>query len=112
MRRLYHAWAGIKTSLESEYSFRLHAVAAVFVIIVLAITRPAAVWWALLLLTSGLVLSLEMVNTAIEKLADHLHPDLHPALKTVKDTLAGSVLIASLIAACVFIAFISTLIVL
>lgn len=109
-RRLHNSWAGIKASWQSEHSFRLHAVAVLLIIVVLVFTKPSAVWWALLLLTCGLVITLELVNTAIEKLADHLHPGRHQALKVVKDTLAGAVFLASLFAVCVFIAFTVSLI--
>ncbi|WP_321389189.1 diacylglycerol kinase [Emcibacter sp.] len=107
-KRLGNAWAGIHASWKSENSFRFHVAATLFVICLLVFLRPDAVWWALLLLTCGLVLCLELVNTAVEKLADHLHPDLHPALKTTKDTLAGAVLMASLIAVGVFVAFLGS----
>ena len=53
--------------------------------------------WMLLLLCMGLVLALEMVNTAIEKLADRLHPEHHPQIGLVKDVAAGAVLWASVI---------------
>lgn len=53
--------------------------------------------WMLLLLCIGLVLALEMVNTAVEKLADRLHPDHHPQIGLVKDVAAGAVLWASVI---------------
>jgi len=109
-RRFYNAWEGIKSSWKSENSFRLHVAAVIFVIIVLVLTKPNALWSALLLLTCGLVLTLELVNTAIEKLADHLHPERHQVLKIVKDTLAGAVFLASLFAVCIFIIFIASLI--
>lgn len=53
--------------------------------------------WMLLLLCIGLVLALEMVNTAVEKLADKVHPDHHPQIGLVKDVAAGAVLWASVI---------------
>lgn len=109
-RRLRNAWEGVKASWQSEHTFRIHVTAVMLVVVVLAFLKPSAVWWALLLLTCGLVITLELVNTAIEKLADHIHPDQHQAIKVVKDTLAGAVFLASLFAACVFIAFIASLI--
>ena len=103
--RLQYAWTGIITSWHRENSFRVHVTASIFVLVVLCLVRPEPVWWAMLLLTCGLVLTLELVNTAIERLADHLHPEIHPALKTTKDALAGAVLVASLVAILIFIAF-------
>jgi undecaprenol kinase len=42
------------------------------------------------------VLGAELFNTAIEHLADHLHPDLHPEIRIVKDCAAAAVLCAAL----------------
>jgi diacylglycerol kinase (ATP) len=38
----------------------------------------------------------ELLNTAIEELADHLHPELHPRIRLVKDCAAAGVLVAVL----------------
>lgn len=53
--------------------------------------------WLWIILCIGLVIGLEMVNTAIETLANRLHPDLHPSIKIVKDVAAGAVLWASVL---------------
>lgn len=53
------------------------------------------------LLCIGLVMALEMVNAAIEKLCDRLHPDKHTDIKLVKDMAAGAVLWAAIISAIV-----------
>ncbi|MDE3017106.1 MAG: diacylglycerol kinase [Pseudomonadota bacterium] len=105
LQRLGYAWSGLETSWKSEKSFRTQMGGLVFVIVVLLVMQPSPVWWALLLLTSGGVLAAELMNTAVEKLVDHLYPDQHPTLKTVKDTLAGAVLVMSVTALLVFAAF-------
>jgi len=43
-----------------------------------------------------MVISLEMVNTSLEKLSDHVHQDFHLAIKFVKDIAAGAVFISSI----------------
>jgi undecaprenol kinase len=106
LKRLGFAVAGLRTALQSENSFRVHALAAVAVVGVLAWRRPAAMWWALIIVTMIAVLATEMINTAVEHLADHLHPDQHPRIKVVKDCAAAAVLIASLGAIGVAAAFI------
>ena len=63
------------------------------------------IWWALLLLNCGTVLAAELFNTALEHLIDHVHPSLHPSIKIAKDCAAGAVLVLSLTAVCVFVAF-------
>lgn len=104
-KRMTFAMEGIVSAWRMEASFRLQGCAAVAVIVVLAWSRPAAIWWALLLLNCSLVLAAELFNTAIEQLIDHLHPELHPSIKIAKDCAAGAVLMLSLSAVCVFVAF-------
>ncbi|OYO31111.1 diacylglycerol kinase [Janthinobacterium sp. PC23-8] len=103
--RVVFALQGISAALRMESSFRLQCLAAVIVLIVLACVRPAMMWWALLLLNCGMVLAAELFNTALEHLLDHLHPGLHPSIKIAKDCAAGSVLVLSLSAIAVFVAF-------
>ena len=105
MRRFAFALAGLKSALRTENSFKTHVVAAAAVIAALLWLRPAPLWWAIAALTMGFVLAAELFNTAVEGLADHLHPDQHPAIKTVKDCAAGAVLVASVAALGVAAAF-------
>jgi undecaprenol kinase len=95
-RRLGFALGGITYTLRSEKSFRFHAAAAVGVTIAMLWLRPAPLWWAVIALATAFVLAAELVNTAIEHLADHLHPESHPGIKMVKDCAAAAVLIASI----------------
>jgi len=106
-RRLGFALHGIGAGLRSESSLRQQAAAAVLVLAVLVWRRPAALWWALLLMNCGAVLAAELLNTALEHALDHLNPDLHPAIKLAKDCAAGAVLVLSLTAAAAFIAFLA-----
>jgi diacylglycerol kinase (ATP) len=47
------------------------------------------------LIIALLVLVAELFNTALESLIDHLHPEIHPAIKIAKDSAAGAVLLLS-----------------
>jgi undecaprenol kinase len=106
MRRLTFAVAGLKSAWRTENSFKTHVVAAVAVIGVLLWLKPTPLWWAIAAVTIAFVLAAELFNTAVEGLADHLHPDQHPAIKTVKDCAAGAVLVASAAALGVAAAFV------
>jgi diacylglycerol kinase (ATP) len=98
IRRLRFAWAGIAHAVRAEHSLRFHLSAVVVVLIVLAVFRPEPVWWAIVTLTCAAVVSAELFNTAIEHLADHLHPEIHPSIRIVKDCAAAAVLVTSLAA--------------
>lgn len=103
--RVGFACAGIVAAWRGELSFRTQTFFALAVIAVLCWLRPAPHWWAILLAVTGLVLAAELLNTALERVIDHLHPDYHPIIKMAKDCAAGAVLIAALTAIGVFIAF-------
>jgi undecaprenol kinase len=49
-------------------------------------------------------LAAELLNTALERVIDHLHPESHPSIKIAKDCAAGAVLVLSLAAVAVFVA--------
>jgi len=94
--RLAFAWRGLWHALRSEASLRLQATCLAAVVVALAVLRPRAVWWALVLLACAAVLAAELLNSAIEQLADELHPHDSPGVRRAKDCAAAGVLIAAL----------------
>lgn len=101
LKGFYYAGRGIALAVR-ERNFRFHLCAAAFVIFFAArfyeLSRGE---WAALLLTCGAVLSLEAMNTAIERLCDKLSPEQDPKIGAVKDIAAGAVLISAIIAVAV-----------
>jgi undecaprenol kinase len=95
-RRVGFALAGIGYAIRSEQSARIQVGVFAIVVVALLILRPGPFWWALIMLASAGVFAAEMFNTAIEHLADHLHPEIHPHIRAVKDCAAAGVFIASL----------------
>ena len=51
--------------------------------------------WMLQILAFGLVLGIEGINTAVEKIADFIHPEFHDRIGFIKDIAAGAVLFAA-----------------
>jgi len=96
LSRLRFAGTGIICALATERSMRVHLTAMILAVIALVFLRAEPLWWALLALAGGAVIATELVNTALENLVDHLHPELHPKIRVVKDCAAGAVLIAAL----------------
>ncbi|HMA13015.1 MAG TPA: diacylglycerol kinase [Steroidobacteraceae bacterium] len=97
-RRLGFALAGLRWALLREASFRTHLLAAAVVLATLVAVRPSAAWWAIGLMAVGMVLVAELINSALETLADRLHPEQHPEIRIAKDLAAAAVLVASVIA--------------
>lgn len=54
--------------------------------------------WALQILAIGLVLGIESLNTAVEKVCDFIHPDYHEKIGFIKDVASGAVTFAALTA--------------
>jgi len=94
--RLRCAWHGLRHGLRAEASLKLQALCFAAVLALLSWLRPDAIWWALVLLASGAVLAAELLNTAIEQLADALHPHESAAIRAAKDCAAAGVLLAVL----------------
>ncbi len=106
LKRLGFALAGVGYAFRTEQSARFQAGVFVLVVVALLILHPGPLWWALVLLASASVFAAEMFNTAVEHLADHLHPEVHPHIRVVKDCAAAGVLIASLGAVAVAVALV------
>ncbi|MGH8297793.1 MAG: diacylglycerol kinase [Steroidobacteraceae bacterium] len=94
LHRFGFALAGLLYAVRAERSVRLEAILFVLVMAALAVLRPGPLWWAAVMLASAGVLATELLNTAIEALADHLSPEQHPRIRVVKDCAAAAVMIA------------------
>ncbi len=57
--------------------------------------------WMLQILATGLVLAIEGLNTAVEKICDFVHPDYHKKIGFIKDIAGGAVLFAAIAAVAV-----------
>lgn len=101
LARLRFARAGLIHAVATERSLKFQVAACGGMLIVLAVLRPEPIWWGLVLLASGAVIATELLNTAIELLADHLHPETHASIRIVKDCAAGAVLVAAITAVAV-----------
>jgi undecaprenol kinase len=96
--------AGLGHALRAENSIKIQAGIFVAVLVAMLLLRPEPVWWGLVLLASSGVVTAELLNTAVEHLADHLHPEVHPSIRVVKDCAAAAVLVAVLGAVAVGVA--------
>ena len=92
-RRFGFAFQGLAASWRTEGNFRIQLIALAAVVAILLVVKIEPIWWALVLMTSGGVLTAELFNTAVEHLADHLHPETHPQIQIVIDCAAAAVLV-------------------
>lgn len=105
-RRLAFAFAGLRAAWRTESSFKVHVAATFAAFGALLFWKPAPLWWAIVTIVVATVVAAELVNTAIEHLADRLHPEQHPWIQVSKDCAAGAVLVATAAALGVAAAFV------
>lgn len=94
-----YAFRGIWIALRHERNMIFHLVAAAFVLALNASLHVSKTEWLITLMLIGVAWAAEIVNTAIEKLADFVSPGRHPLIGQVKDLAAGAVLVICLVAA-------------
>ncbi len=98
LRSFGYAFKGIARLLKTEQNARIHFTAMVVAFLLAILFHVNHLEAAILFMAVVLVFAMEIINTAIEKIIDLLHPDNHHIIEKVKDALAGSVLIAATIA--------------
>jgi undecaprenol kinase len=104
LRRFGFALAGLLHGVRTERSMRLEVIIFAVVMGALVVLRPGPLWWVAVVLASAGVLAAELLNTAIETLADHICPEIHPQIRVVKDCAAAAVLVTVLAAVAVAVA--------
>lgn len=75
---------------------RIHIVAGVLACIAGFYFKLTSGEWIVIILCTVLVISFELINTAIEELCNMIHPEQHPLIKKIKDIAAAAVLIAAI----------------
>ena len=94
-----YAFEGILTGIRKERNMRIHTAAMILVVFFGTVLGLSATEWCICLILFGLVMALELVNTAVEAVVDLVTEERKPLAKTAKDTAAGAVLIAAIMAA-------------
>lgn len=101
MQSFVDAGRGFVTVLRTEWNFRIHAAIALIVVVAGFAFRISAGEWLAVILGAGMVFMAEVFNTALEYLADAVHPEADRGVGMAKDAAAGGVLIAAVAAATV-----------
>jgi diacylglycerol kinase len=92
------AFKGAFMLLRNEASIQVQAVIAVLVTIAGFYFNLSTTEWMMQIFAIGLVMSAEGLNTAIEEMANFVHPDFHKKIGYIKDVAAGAVFFAALTA--------------
>jgi len=96
-----HAIAGVTYAVRHERNFRIQLCAAAYVVLFGALAGLETWAWAVCLICIGLVLSAELLNTAVERLCDRVCPEYDRLIRASKDIAAGGVLAVAVLSAVV-----------
>lgn len=94
-----YAWAGITYAFQTQRNFRVHTGVGILAILLCWALNISNVEIAVICLTIGAVLVMEILNTALESLVDlTVGQTYHELAKIAKDCAAGAVLMAAIVA--------------
>lgn len=94
-----YAWAGVKYAFQTQRNFRIHVCVGTLAIGLSVVLDLTPIEVSIICLTIGAVLTMELLNTAIESVVDlTVKQSYHELAKIAKDCAAGAVLISSIAA--------------
>ena len=96
LKSVGYAFKGALLLLKTEASIKVQFVIALIVIAAGFYFQISSNEWILQLLAIGLVMSMEGMNTAIEEIANFIHPEYNAKIGYIKDIAAGAVFIAAI----------------
>ena len=98
LKSFYYAFQGIKVNILTERNLAIHFLVMLLVIVCGFVFKISVTEWLISILLFGFVITLELMNTAIETAIDICMPEINPKAKLAKDTSAGAVLVVAIVA--------------
>ncbi len=98
LKSMGFALKGAIKLITTEHSVMVQSSLAVIMIIAGFYFEITRIEWMFQILVFGLVLAVEGLNTAVEKIADFIHPEYHERIGFIKDIAAGAVFFAAMTA--------------
>jgi diacylglycerol kinase len=96
-----YAFRGLFKILREEQNLQVHSIVAI-IIVAMGFAFKIKPWeWCAILIVIALVILMETVNSAMERMADVLKPRIHDYIKELKDITAAAVMIAAVLAVAV-----------
>lgn len=93
-----YAIDGVIYVIKTQRNMRVHVLVGILVLLFASLLNVSRIELLVLLITVGMVLTAEMINTAIEEVVNLVTREIHPLAKIAKNVAAGSVLISSIMA--------------
>ncbi len=93
VKSFFFALQGLRTAVLNERNIKVMLAGGAFALIAGLIVGLDLIEWAIVILCCGIVISSELVNTAIETVVDLVSPEFHPLTGRAKDIAAASELV-------------------
>ena len=97
LKSFANAFVGIRSFFVTDRNGKIHIVITLIVLVASLVFKITVIEWILILLCIAIVIALEMLNSALEKLCDMVQPGYHNVIKIIKDVSAAAVLWAAII---------------
>lgn len=96
LKSFKYAFEGIFTGIKEEQNMKVHIVIMILVIIFGIMLKISTIEWIICIVLFGLVISMELINTAIENTVDLVTKEKNEQAKIAKDVAAGAVLVSAI----------------
>src|SRR3989339_502112 len=93
-----YAFRGLVKTFKEEQNLKVQTLVALVVIVLGGILKINRLEWCLLIFIIGLVILMEVANSAVERITDVLKPRINNYVKEIKDIMAAAVMLSSLMA--------------
>ena len=107
MKRLFSATLnsirGLRYGIRTEAAVREEAIVLIAALPLGCFLAPSLTWYVAMISALLLVLAVELLNTAIEKLSDHVTREHHPDIGRIKDFGSAAVFCALCLAGLVWL---------
>jgi diacylglycerol kinase len=91
-----YAFKGLSILIREEHNAGIHLIAAISVMIAGFFLRISTMEWIGVVLAIGLVITLEIINSVIENIADFVSPEKNEMIGKIKDLSAAGVLVGAI----------------
>ena len=92
-----YAFEGIFTGIKEEHNMKIHISIMILVIVFGIMLKISKIEWIICIALFGLVISMELINTAIENTVDLITKENNQQAKIAKDVAAGAVLVSAIV---------------
>ena len=98
VKSLGYAYKGACHLLKTEASIQAQFAIGILMTVAGFYFQLSTTEWIIQILVIGSIMTIEAINTAIEEIADFIHPDFHKKIGLIKDMAAGAVFIFAIAA--------------